>query len=103
MDYPYNGIRSALLRTTASIAALLAMGSVAHAQGAPPPAADGNTIGEGVVTAQFREQNLQQTPLAITAVNAAMLEQRSQTNIFQVAAQAPNVTLKPAGAAFGSA
>ena len=48
------------------------------------------------------QQNLQQTPIAITAVNAAMLEQRNQTDISQVAGQAPNVTLQPNGAAFGS-
>ncbi|WP_237437433.1 TonB-dependent receptor [Alteraurantiacibacter aestuarii] len=51
-----------------------------------------NTI---VVTAEFRETNLQDTPIAITAVNAEMLEARGQTDIAQVAAQAPNVTLKP--------
>ncbi|MEP6869812.1 MAG: TonB-dependent receptor, partial [Novosphingobium sp.] len=34
------------------------------------------------------------TPLAITAVNAKMLEARGQTDIAQIAAQAPNVTLK---------
>jgi len=56
---------------------------------------------EIVVTAQFRQQNLQDTPIAITAVNAAMLESRSQTDISQVANQAPSVTLKPQGAAFG--
>jgi len=54
--------------------------------------ADPNDI---VVTAQFRETRLQDTPIAITAVNAALLEQRGQTDISQVAAQAPNVTLKP--------
>jgi len=48
-----------------------------------------------VVTAEFREENLQDTPLAITAVNSEMLEARGQTDIAQVAAQAPNVTLKP--------
>ncbi|MGB3797420.1 MAG: TonB-dependent receptor plug domain-containing protein, partial [Alteraurantiacibacter sp.] len=48
-----------------------------------------------VVTAQFREQNLQETPIAITAVNAEMLAARGQTDISQVAAQAPNVTLRP--------
>jgi iron complex outermembrane receptor protein len=53
------------------------------------------------VTAQFREQRLQDTPLAITAVNSEMLEARSQTNIAEITAQAPNVTLKPQGAAFG--
>jgi iron complex outermembrane recepter protein len=50
---------------------------------------------EVVVTAQFREQRLQDTPIAITAVNADMLEARGQTSIAQVAAQAPNVSLRP--------
>jgi iron complex outermembrane receptor protein len=48
-----------------------------------------------VVTAEFREARLQDTPIAITAVNAEMLEARGQTDISQVAAQAPNVTLTP--------
>ena len=56
---------------------------------------------EIIVTAQFREQALQDTPIAITAVNAEMLQARSQTNISEVTAQAPNVTLRPQGAAFG--
>jgi iron complex outermembrane receptor protein len=50
---------------------------------------------EVVVTAQFIEQNMQDTPIAITAVNAEMLEERGQTNIAQIAAQAPNVSLRP--------
>ena len=61
-----------------------------------------DALAEVVVTAQFRQQNLQQTPIAITAVNAAMLEQRNQTDVSQIAAQAPNVTLQANGAAFGS-
>ncbi|MGI4876514.1 MAG: TonB-dependent receptor [Janthinobacterium lividum] len=73
------------------------------AQGAAPSlVADADRgVGEIVVTAQFREQNLQKTPLAITAVSGAMLEARGQTNIAQVASEAPSVTLKPQGAAFG--
>ena len=63
-----------------------------QAPGAPAP--DASTVGEVVVTAQFRAQNVQQTPIAITAVNAASLEARSQTNLLQVASQAPNVTLQ---------
>jgi iron complex outermembrane receptor protein len=80
------------------------MASGAHAQAAPaaPAAEQGNTIAEVVVTAQFRQQSLQKTPLAITAVNSQMLEARNQTNLAQVTAQAPNVTLAPNGAAFGS-
>ncbi|WP_245647655.1 TonB-dependent receptor [Novosphingobium lentum] len=56
---------------------------------------------EIVVTAQFREQKLQDTPLAITAVTSAMLDSRSQTNISEVANQAPSVVLRPQGASFG--
>jgi len=77
----------------------------AFAQGAAAPASTDSTSGqleEVVVTAQFREQNLQQTPIAITAVTSGMLEARNQNDIAQVAAQAPNVTLQPNGAAFGS-
>src|SRR5690606_39028125 len=58
-------------------------------------------IEEVIVTAEFREANVQETPIAITAVTSAMLEARSQTSIFEIAAQAPNVTLKPAGAGTG--
>lgn len=53
------------------------------------------------MTAQFRAQDLQRTPVAITAVNAEMMDARSQTSIYEVSAQAPSVTLKPQGAAFG--
>ena len=49
-----------------------------------------------VVTAQFREQNLQDTPIAITAVDAATLEARNQTSITDLGDFAPNVALEPA-------
>lgn len=58
-------------------------------------------IQEIVVTAQFRKQNLQDTPLAITAIDSKLLNERGQTDIAQVAAQAPNVTLVPGGSVFG--
>ena len=58
---------------------------------------------EIIVTAEFRAANVQDTPIAITAVNAEMLEARSQTNLSQITAQMPNVSLRPAGSAFGSA
>src|ERR1051325_131607 len=60
-----------------------------------------DVLQEVTVTAQFREQSVQDTPLSITAVSGDMLESRSQTNLSEVANQAPNVTLKPQGAAFG--
>ena len=78
--------------------------AAAGAQAAANPANNSgqtNQIEEIVVTAQFREQNLQETPLAITAVSGAMLEARSQTNIADVANQAPSVTLRQSSASFG--
>jgi len=54
---------------------------------------------EIIVTAEFREANVQDTPIAITAVTGETMEIRSQTSLFEVASQAPNVTLKPGGPA----
>lgn len=88
--------------SSASILAYLAV-AAAPAFAQETTAADEAVPGdEIVVTAQFRQQNLQDTPLAITAVNAAMLEARGQTSVEQVAAQAPNVTLTPQGQQNGS-
>ena len=56
---------------------------------------------EVVVTAQFREQKLQDTPIAITAVSAELLESRNLTSLATVAGQAPNVNLRETGGAFG--
>ena len=58
-------------------------------------------VGDIVVTAQFRAQRLQDTPISITAVDATLLEARSQTNLTDVANQAPSVLLRPQGASFG--
>jgi iron complex outermembrane receptor protein len=56
-------------------------------------------IDEIIVTAEFREANVQETPIAITAVTGEMLDNRAQTNLYEVANQAPNVTLKKGGQA----
>ncbi len=89
-------IRNAHLFAGAALAAALT--SPAFAQEAAPKAdateaAPADT--DIVVTAQFRSTKLQDTPLAITAVNAATLEARGQTNIADIAGQAPNVVLRP--------
>jgi iron complex outermembrane recepter protein len=68
----------------------------------PAPAAEQpSATAEIIVTAQFRSQRLQDTPLSITAVNAQTMEARSQTNLQQVADYAPNVNIKPQGTSFG--
>jgi iron complex outermembrane receptor protein len=59
-------------------------------------------IEEIVVTAEFREKAIQDTPLAITAFNAEMMEVRNQVTLDQIAWQAPNVSLRPNNSGMGS-
>ena len=75
----------------------MATSGAAQAQNAEADEED-NVI---LVTAQFREQNLQDTPIAITAISGDMLEARSQSDVQQIAAQAPNVNLQPGTGSFG--
>ena len=60
-------------------------------------------IPDVVVTAQFRGQALQKTPVAITAVDSAMIESRGLLNIADVGGSVPNMTIKPGGSAYGPA
>ena len=89
-----------------ALAAALGLGATsASAQAAKDAAKDKDAksaIGEVVVTAQFTKQNLQQTPLSITAVTGAMMDARAQTRLSDIAAQAPNVQLEPNPAGAGN-
>jgi iron complex outermembrane recepter protein len=78
----------------------LAVGSTSAYAG--EAAAKAVQLEEVVVTAQFREEKLQDTPISITAFSGAMLEARSQTNITEITNAAPNVTLTPTGSGFGN-
>jgi iron complex outermembrane recepter protein len=83
-----------------ALAASAALGfTAAHAQATGE--ADSNVLQEVVVTAQFKAENIQDTPIAITAVTAEMIEQRSVTNILDIAAAAPNVTMRLGSTGFG--
>jgi iron complex outermembrane recepter protein len=92
---------TAIRRGFAFGASLLAITAGTAVQAQDDAERGGNT--EIVVTAQFREQNLQETPIAITAVSGEMLEARGQTDLAAIAGQAPSVTLKSQAAAFGPA
>jgi iron complex outermembrane receptor protein len=94
-------VQCAAWRAPAATRLAMALAVLGAGMTAAPAASGAEAIEEVVVTAQFREQNLQVTPIAITAVTGDMLDARSQTNIAAVANQAPSVTLKPQGAAFG--
>jgi iron complex outermembrane receptor protein len=56
---------------------------------------------EIVVTAEYRSEKLQQTPLAITALTAQALSERNITSLVDVSNAAPNVTMFEANAAYG--
>lgn len=89
------------LRTLAGL--LMGATSLATIAAATPAfAADSGPIETVVVTAQFTETNVQATPLAISVVTAADLEQRGFTNITQLGATVPSLTLNPTPAAFGN-
>ncbi len=83
------------MSVVSSLAIAVSMATPAFAQDDKTDSDQGARNNEIIVTAEFREAKLQDTPIAITAVNAEMLDQRGQTDIAQVAAQAPNVTLRP--------
>ena len=90
---------AAMLAAVAVPAAAQDGNAAAASQDAAQPS-DGNEI---VVTAQFRQQNLQDVPIAITAVTGELLEQRGQTNLVDLGGSAPNVTLRQAPATYGPA
>ncbi len=89
------------LSTMALVAAALAAPSSVFAQESPN-AAEAQGVDMIVVTAQFRGQNLQDTPLAISAVSAEMIEARGQIGVADIANRAPSVTLQAGGGPGGA-
>ncbi|HWW63841.1 MAG TPA: TonB-dependent receptor [Sphingomonadaceae bacterium] len=93
-------ILTAVVGRASLLAVAAVMASSASAQDAQP-AASADPLGEIVVTAQFRAQNLQETPLSITAVSADQLAARSFTNVTEVGSTAPSVTLRMGSSGYG--
>jgi iron complex outermembrane receptor protein len=107
MNHPARSSRSGRARlsgsfsvTAAVAAALGCLPAVSHAQ-----AEEGSQGGEGlqevVVTARYRQENLQTTPLAITALSVESLEQRSLANVDDVGLAIPNAYMRPPVSNFG--
>ena len=90
----------ALLASGALLAALGAGGGALAADA--PAAASSNTVGEVVVTAEFRETKLQQTPLAISAVTAQQIQAMGETSVTDLARTIPNTVISPLGSGWGS-
>src|SRR5688572_1628389 len=99
-----SGGRSAAWHTHLACAASFA---APFALGADPAAAQEEDRSAGLeeitITAQFRRENMQVIPIAITAITGDALAERGQTNLVQLAAQAPNVDIQPAAAGYGAA
>ncbi|HWU02730.1 MAG TPA: TonB-dependent receptor plug domain-containing protein, partial [Novosphingobium sp.] len=96
----------ASIASCAPMTASWAMAADAQTQPNPPAnAQDANTpdARDIVVTAQFRQTRLQDTPIAITAISGDLMEQRNQTRLSDITAQAPSVQLEPAPAGAGKA
>src|SRR5512139_689241 len=73
----------------------------AVALGTPMLACAADELQEVVVTAQFRQENLQDTPLAITAVSGEQLEQQGLTNLTDLGLVIPNANIRPQGSFSG--
>jgi iron complex outermembrane receptor protein len=90
-----------------AVIALFAMQGVAHAQSAPADAAatadeDQGGIADIIVTATRQSTNLQDTPIAITAITAEALESRGIQNIGDLTSTVPNAQFRKAQGVWGS-
>lgn len=77
---------------------MFVLAGTAHAQVAEEPAPESAGLQEVVVTAQKREQNLQNVPIAISALAPDFIETRQITSITSLSALAPNLKIDPVGA-----
>jgi iron complex outermembrane receptor protein len=91
-----------LAGTTALLTIMGAMPLHAQAEAGAPTEAEAG-IGDIVVTAQFRGQRVQDTPIAITAVGEAMIRDKGLDRITDITDSAPNVVMKPSGSIYGPA
>jgi len=87
------------LKTLPLLAGVCALvpGFYAQAQPSTQPG-----IEEIVVSARFREENVQDTPLAITAITGKSMESRGWTDVTNLDDFAPNTVIAPLGAGWGS-
>jgi iron complex outermembrane receptor protein len=96
-----------LKRSVWSIAGLLIAGLVAppagwgqaaKSKGAAPPQA-GTEIEEITVTAQKREENIQEVPISVTAITGAALEEKGVSSFTDLVESVPNLYVTSPGAA----
>src|SRR5215469_11880793 len=69
---------------------------------AATPADQISQLQEVVVTAQYREEKLQNIPIAITAITAQQIEQQGAQKLADILTTAPSVAFRQQSAAFGN-
>jgi len=90
-------VRSALRSRQLALAGIALVPTLVTAQ----EPADTGGLAEVVITARFREESLQRTPLAITAISGDALEMRNAASVVDIGKFSPNVTINPLGAGYG--
>ncbi|HEU4530323.1 MAG TPA: TonB-dependent receptor [Steroidobacteraceae bacterium] len=77
--------------SAALLAAVAAVAAPARAQDDPDPDAQARTIGAITVTAQKREQNLQDVPLSVTAISSQLLADTGVSDIKELTLLTPGL------------
>ena len=91
-------MRSPRARCAVAVAVAAAL---AVSVGSAPVSAQEDSLQEVVVTARYREENLQTTPLAITALSVDDLEERSLKNVDDIGLAIPNAYFRQPVSNFG--
>ncbi|PKB13405.1 iron complex outermembrane receptor protein [Novosphingobium kunmingense] len=83
---------------TALFASTAVSAAAQDAARADPAADDSDQVADIIVTAQRREQRLQDVPVSVTAFDSGALESQAVQNLTDLNAKTPNVVLAPVGA-----
>ena len=83
------------------VLSILAAAAVTGQAAGAPASTGADTLTEIVVTAEYRETKLQDTPIAITALTSEMIEQQGATKLSDILTSAPSVAFRQQSAAFG--
>src|SRR3546814_20980098 len=86
-------IRRTSLLSTALVSVLCVLPNGALAQDVAAPAEVAGGIGDIVVTARKTEENLQSTPVAVTALNTAALERAQVVDMTGLPPPAPSLVI----------
>src|ERR1700722_441374 len=96
-------IHPRILVTSSALICLSMIGSIAAAQQTSPPIVAHSTSGSGdsleeiVVTATKRESTVQTTPIAISALSEAELQNRGITTVEGLVAEVPGLAMRSNG------